>query len=1086
MRALTAFFLLAIPAVVLAQDRPHFGDAALRSIQFVDENEGWSAGDDGVMWHTIDGGKTWERQPTGARASLRCVHFLTPYSGWAVGRVELPGGGSSGVVLTTSDGGLKWKTISSSSVPGLNMVKFFGERVGVAAGDGSEAFPSGLFTTIDGGRSWKPVPGTRNPSWLCGDFSDPETGVVAGAWNRLAAVRDGSMGPADVDSLAGRNVKGLKLNGDRAVAVGQGGLVMVSRDTAGVRWGFPDLKLPPEMRAAIDFHAVAVHGPHVWAVGRPGSVVFHSADHGMSWEMLKTNHPLPLHAVYFLDDKRGWACGEMGTILATTDGGKTWAVQRQGGMRSAVMFVHARAQSVPFDTVAALGGEDGYYAVGLGVTCPDPATLTRRYDSDAERIAAAMKAADPLRASDPERIAQAMRLCGGAAGEIMWQFPVAGFQEGTDVQAILDAWESRHGEKPAMAMLRQLVLAVRVWRPDVIVTDSPIDEPAKTVTTVLRKAFEVAADPDSFPEQIKELGLSPWAGRKLLVGLEKADATCVKADVTSPLPNLGDSAREYASPAGRLWGDEQTIPGFRLIAARLKDAEGQMKFFDGMALAPGGAARREQVPLTAKDEAARAELVKAHEKKRAVLAAIDGRAGPVANPDQALAQIGEAVKDLPTMDAGKALYTAATSYAKAGQWSMALEAYMMLLDKYPGHPLTLDAARWVIRYQSSSEARRRHELGQFSELTNGAFVWKDQKDPRPAIPLAKAKPKGKDGAAPESAIIQASYRQQVTGPAAARKWYERALELESRLAAHGDLFARDVPANLCLAADRRHLGRAEESQRWLLRYIRETTVPLGAPTGVRGADPWRECVLLESWLLNHGGQPPKPVVACRRTVDRPYLDGKLDDRCWQEAVPMLLSTTTGNLGSEYGCREAIEQEFKERPGKPDVTAMQQAVADGTRAAFAIDDEYFYIAVVCRHPAGMKKDKVEVRGRDMDLRAHDRVSILIDLDRDYQTYYQLQIDQRGAVAEDCWGDRTWNPKWFVAVKADEAGWTAEAAIPLSELTGDVVVPGKLWAINVVRTVPGKGIQAWSGPADVNPRPEGMGVLTFVGDVENKKK
>ena len=193
---------------------------------------------------------------------------------------------------------------------------------------------------------------------------------------------------------------------------------------------------------------------------------------------------------------------------------------------------------------------------------------------------------------------------------------------------------------------------------------------------------------------------------------------------------------------------------------------------------------------------------------------------------------------------------------------------------------------------------------------------------------------------------------------------------------------------------------------------------------------------------------------------------------------MLLSTTTGYLGSEYGCREAIEREFKERPGKPDITAMQQAVADGTRAALAFDDEYLYIAVVCRHPAGMKKDKLAVRGRDMDLRANDRVSILIDLDRDYQTYYQLQIDQRGAVAEDCWGDRTWNPKWFVAVNSEETGWTAEAAIPLSELTGDVVVPGKLWAVNVVRTVPGKGIQAWSGPADVNPRPEGMGILTFV--------
>lgn len=1081
MRSLSAVLLLAVPAALWADDRPHFPDAALRAIQFADENEGWAAGDDGVVWHTIDGGKAWERQPTGTPASLRAVHFLNPYSGWAVGRIELPGGGSSGVVLGTSDGGLKWTVLSSNSVPGLNVVKFFSERNGVAAGDGSEAFPGGLFSTLDGGRTWKPVPGPRNPAWLAGDFSDPETGVLAGAWNRLAPVREGVLGVADVDPLAGRNVTGLKLNGDRAVAVGQGGVVLVSRDTAGVRWGPPPgLKLPQEVRAALDLHAVAVHKSHVWAVGRPGSVVLHSADHGATWEVLPTGQPLPLHAVHFLDEMRGWAAGELGTILATADGGKTWTVQKRGGMRAAVLFVQTRAQEVPLDTVAALGGEEGYYAAAIGVTCPDPATLVRRYDSDAERIAAAMKAADPLRATDAQRLAASMRLSGGAAGEVLWQFPLAGFQEGTDVQPVLDAWEKRHGEKPAVAMLRQLVLALRVWRPDVIAADPPTDDTAKTVHLVLRKAFEMAADPDAFPEQIAQLGLQPWAGQKLLVGLDKADPTAIKADLSSLLPRLGDSASGYAASGFRLWGSEQGVPGYRLVATRLKDGEGQTKFFDGITLAPGGAARREQPALTVQDEARQAELAKALEKKRNVQAVIDGKAGPVGTPDQALAHLAEAVKDLPPADAGKALYTAATAYARTGQWGMAREAYLLMLAKYPGHPLGLEAGRWLVRFQSSSEARRRFELGQFVELTDLAFEVKEQPKPPGATPLPK--PKGKDRELPpppEAEVIQATRRIPLDGLVSARKWYEGAVELEGRLAAHGDLFARDVPTNLCLAAARRHLGRAEESQRWLLRYLTETTVPVGAPTLARGADPWRECVLLESWLMNRAGQPnpPKPVAACRRAMTRPYLDGKLDDPCWKDAIPMPLATTAGDLGEDFGCREAIERRFRD---KPDPTALAEAVGAGTRAAFAYDDEHLYIAIVCRHPAGMKKEKLEKRGRDMDLRAFDRVSILIDLDRDYQTYYQLQIDQRGAVAEDCWGDRTWDPKWFVAVRADDTGWTAEAAIPLKELTGEVVAPGKLWAVNVVRTVPGKGVQAWSGPAGATPRPEGMGVMTFVGD------
>ena len=111
---------------------------------------------------------------------------------------------------------------------------------------------------------------------------------------------------------------------------------------------------------------------------------------------------------------------------------------------------------------------------------------------------------------------------------------------------------------------------------------------------------------------------------------------------------------------------------------------------------------------------------------------------------------------------------------------------------------------------------------------------------------------------------------------------------------------------------------------------------------------------------------------------------------------------------------------------------------------------------------------------------DRVSLLLDVDRDYSTYYHLQIDQRGCTCEDCWGDLSWNPKWFVAVHSEPGVWQIEAAIPLAELTGDPVSLGKTWACNVTRVVPGQGVQAFSLPADVQPRPEGMGLLTFVPD------
>jgi photosystem II stability/assembly factor-like uncharacterized protein len=1077
---LACLICAAVASVSNAASLPNFPDAAIRAMQFVDANEGWAVGDDGVIWHTIDAGKLWERQASGTRASLRAVHFLTPYSGWAVGRIELPEGGSSGVVLMTSDGGLKWSTISHNALPGLNLVKFFSEQNGVAAGDGSDGLPSGLFNTIDGGRTWKPVPGTRNPTWLAGDFSDADTGVLAGAWNRLAPVRESALGIADVDSLGGRNVNSLKLNGERAVAVGQGGLIMISQDTAGVRWGFPDLKLPQEIRSAIDFNAVAVHGSHIWAVGRPGSIVFHSNDHGLTWEMFKTGQTLPLHSVCFVDEKTGFAAGEMGMILATTDGGKTWSVQRQGGLRAAALFVNANAQRIPLDTIATISGDEGYLSASLSVTCDDPATTSRRYDTDAERVAAAMKAADPKSATASMRLMSSMRMTGGTSGEMLWHFPIAGFQSDIDPTLLMDSWAERHGEKGSTAMLRQLVLAIRIWKPEVIVSDSgKLDPTERMIQEVLRKAFEDSANPNIFPEQLTTLGLEGWSGRKLFVQLDKPEPTGVKVDMNTPLARLGTSAKDYSFNAYRLWTEAPSSPtlrGYRLVATRMKDSADTTMFFSGIPLAAGGAARREMPAVTEADLTKRDSIKKAFEKKRIIEAMVRGEAGKLAKPEQALAQIQQSIKELPADDAGKALYSLASSFAQSGQWGMARETHLSLIHQYPGHPLTLDSARWLARFSSSSEARQRQKLGQFVELTDSTFRPKKQEDPRVLLPKEK-----KNITVPDtSEVVQASYRPNIDDPLTnARKWYAGALEMESQLAAHGPLFVRDVPMNLCFAAARRQLGKADEAQKWIAHYLATTNTPLAGSTAAKGADPWRECVLLETWLLNRKdvASAPKNVGACKPSQQRPHLDGKLDDACWQESFPLYMSTTAGTVGSEFGCHESIQDALREK--KLTSAESQQAIAAGTKTAFSYDDEFLYVAVVCRHPAGMKQPTLDQRGYDMNLKDFDRVSIMIDLDRDYQTYYQLQVDQRGAVADDCWGDKSWNPKWFVATKAEETGWTAEIAIPLKELTDEPVSPGKIWAVNVVRTIPGKGIQSWNAPAGATPRPEGMGILSFMG-------
>ena len=111
-----------------------------------------------------------------------------------------------------------------------------------------------------------------------------------------------------------------------------------------------------------DFHAVAVQGPHVWIAGSPGTRVFHSPDGGKSWQAFATGQTVPLWRLSFVDDMHGWAVGELGSILATQDGGQTWQVQRSGGRRAALLAVFAEARDVPLEVVADEGAAEGYLA----------------------------------------------------------------------------------------------------------------------------------------------------------------------------------------------------------------------------------------------------------------------------------------------------------------------------------------------------------------------------------------------------------------------------------------------------------------------------------------------------------------------------------------------------------------------------------------------------------------------------------------------------------------------------------------------------------------------------------------------------
>jgi hypothetical protein len=216
-----------------------------------------------------------------------------------------------------------------------------------------------------------------------------------------------------------------------------------------------------------------------------------------------------------------------------------------------------------------------------------------------------------------------------------------------------------------------------------------------------------------------------------------------------------------------------------------------------------------------------------------------------------------------------------------------------------------------------------------------------------------------------------------------------------------------------------------EAQRIWSRYCLDLESRLVAFGPVHAKDPLvQACVAaakVRGAVTTQAATPADRSEWACPAVAKPTLDGKLTDACWATAVKVPLAGPAGY---------------------------------DTEARVAHDDQYLYVAVTCKHPAGKQVPKVEKRDRDADLRGHDRVEWQIDPDGAGAVPFRFAVDHRGCLAEDCWGAKDWNPTWYVAFDSTETGWTAEVAIPLVELTGSKVA-GQSWGMKFTRVIPAAG-------------------------------
>jgi len=145
-------------------------------------------------------------------------------------------------------------------------------------------------------------------------------------------------------------------------------------------------------------------------------------------------------------------------------------------------------------------------------------------------------------------------------------------------------------------VLRDVVRAVRVYRPDVLVArfhGKARDGHGNHQTAGLMsiEVFRAAADPSRFPEQIAE-GLRPWQIKKFYQSVRENEPATLKIDVGEYDPLLGKSYREIAREGlsyQRSQGAGQSLglagPGVsavQLVESAVTKTEKETSLFDGL------------------------------------------------------------------------------------------------------------------------------------------------------------------------------------------------------------------------------------------------------------------------------------------------------------------------------------------------------------------------------------------------------------------------------------------------------------------------------------------------------------------------
>ena len=301
--------------------------SSLRSIHFIDENNGWVAGTfsaDGntAVLFTEDGGENWTEINSEFTGNIYSIDVLEDGYFVAVGL--------SGLISTTTDNGTTVQNLPGLST-GFNSIQFIDSDNGWIAGGGGT-----LLNTTDGGGTWETVKRTGEGQLRDIFFADNMNGWIASGSGQVRKTTDGGLNWETIQTEVNHNLMSITFTDSNiGWTVGSSGTVLKTED-GGDNWTAVDAGT-----TSILYSVAFINDTTGFIAGGRFSsgFILKTTDSGETWEEVRTLSGA-IFDLHFVDESVGWAAASGGVILKTENGGSDWFGQSNNasGSLNSVFF----------------------------------------------------------------------------------------------------------------------------------------------------------------------------------------------------------------------------------------------------------------------------------------------------------------------------------------------------------------------------------------------------------------------------------------------------------------------------------------------------------------------------------------------------------------------------------------------------------------------------------------------------------------------------------------------------------------------------------------------------------------------------